>query len=693
MTRLPDDYGERVYAGVLGKTIGVYLGRPFEGWTYEMIQSRLGDVENYVQDQVGVPLLVTDDDLAGTFTFPRVISDQGFDPEITSEQIGEGWLNTLIENRTVLWWGGLGNSTEHTAFLRLKSGINAPRSGSAALNSQVVAEQIGAQIFIDGWAMLSPGDPSQAARLAECAARVSHDGDAVHAAVVLAVMESMAFVESDTQALLETALGFIPTDSIIRQLIDDVREWSRTEADWRATRERVAARYGYDRYGGNCHVVPNHGLIVLSLLHGRDDFSETLKIVNTCGWDTDCNSGNVGCLMGIKNGLEGIDAGLETGRDWRGPVADRLYVSAADPSWGISDCVRESLEIVNASRCMRGQAAWSPKNGAQFHFEMPGSMQGFVVTQGEGAIHNVTGRSASGGQHTLRLAARGEACFGTPVFVPSTDAAEWFEKPRNPYPLVASPRIYPGQTLTARLLDGNGSDVALYVRYYDQDDQPQMVCSRPVAVDDVSELTFEVPPEAYPAFEVGLETRGSVHLDFLRWEGEPNLVCELPRGSGRGTTMRRRAWVNGVDDFSSAPWVRGFRLIQNDGRGLLIQGNRDWRDIAVSADVATDLATCVGVAVRVQGMRRYYALLLNREGDVRLVKRVGGEEVLASVPFEWRFGETYDLSLAVSGETLSASIDGRPLLTAHDAELSCGGMALVVEEGCSKTRRVSVAPA
>ena len=28
---LPEDYVERVYAGVLGKAIGVYLGRPFEG--------------------------------------------------------------------------------------------------------------------------------------------------------------------------------------------------------------------------------------------------------------------------------------------------------------------------------------------------------------------------------------------------------------------------------------------------------------------------------------------------------------------------------------------------------------------------------------------------------------------------------------------------------------------------------------
>jgi hypothetical protein len=33
MATVPADYLERVYAGVLGKLIGVYLGRPFEGWT------------------------------------------------------------------------------------------------------------------------------------------------------------------------------------------------------------------------------------------------------------------------------------------------------------------------------------------------------------------------------------------------------------------------------------------------------------------------------------------------------------------------------------------------------------------------------------------------------------------------------------------------------------------------------------
>ncbi|MBM3708783.1 MAG: hypothetical protein FJW69_10700, partial [Actinobacteria bacterium] len=91
----------------------------------------------------------------------------GYDPSLTAQQIGQTWLNYLIEERTILWWGGMGNSTEHTAYLRLKAGIPAPKSGSIQLNSKVVAEQIGAQIFIDAWAMACPGDPEKAVNFAK----------------------------------------------------------------------------------------------------------------------------------------------------------------------------------------------------------------------------------------------------------------------------------------------------------------------------------------------------------------------------------------------------------------------------------------------------------------------------------------------------------------------------------------------
>ena len=153
---------EQIYAGVLGKLIGVYLGRPVEGWTYDAIEKRFGDILYYQNAASGAPLIVPDDDISGTFAFIRSLEDNQYAPDLCAEQIGQTWLNYIIENQTILWWGGLSRSTEHTAFLRLKAGIPAPQSGSTALNGRSMAEQIGAEIFIDSWALVHPNDPERA---------------------------------------------------------------------------------------------------------------------------------------------------------------------------------------------------------------------------------------------------------------------------------------------------------------------------------------------------------------------------------------------------------------------------------------------------------------------------------------------------------------------------------------------------
>jgi ADP-ribosylglycohydrolase len=300
-------YAERVYAGVLGKLIGVYLGRPVEGWSYDRIAERFGEIDRYVEDLDGASLVVTDDDIGGTFTFLRALPDHGNDPNLTPAQIGDAWLNYIIHGRTIIWFGGLGDSTEHTAYFRLKNGTPAPASGSMALNGKSVAEQIGSQIFIDGWGMVAPGDPERAADFARRAASVSHDGEGIYGAQVIAAMVAQAFVESDLSSLLDTAVRLIPAESTITRVIADVREWHAAEPDWRKTRQRIDAVYDVKTYGGNCHIVPNHALIIMALLYGDDDFRKSLTIVNTAGFDTDCNSGNVGAILGVKNGLAGID--------------------------------------------------------------------------------------------------------------------------------------------------------------------------------------------------------------------------------------------------------------------------------------------------------------------------------------------------------------------------------------------------
>jgi len=153
-----------------------------------------------------------------------------------------------------------------------------------------VAEQIGAQIFIDAFGMVAPGNPELAAELARKAASVSHDGEAVHAAVVVAAMVSQAFVSQDMDDIIATALQQIPADSLIATIHRDVNEWVQADGDWRKTYDRIDEKYGYHKYGGNCHVVPNHAIMAMAWRYAPDDFYEAQKIINTAGWDTDCNA-------------------------------------------------------------------------------------------------------------------------------------------------------------------------------------------------------------------------------------------------------------------------------------------------------------------------------------------------------------------------------------------------------------------
>lgn len=102
---IPDNYLERVYAGVLGKIIGVYLGRPVENWSYDRIASELGEIQYYVHEKLNKPLMLPDDDISGIYTFMRALQDYGRLREITLAQLPDRSAHhTLVE--------GNGNFTE-----------------------------------------------------------------------------------------------------------------------------------------------------------------------------------------------------------------------------------------------------------------------------------------------------------------------------------------------------------------------------------------------------------------------------------------------------------------------------------------------------------------------------------------------------------------------------------------------------
>lgn len=717
---LPGDYLERVYAGVLGKLIGVYLGRPFEGWTHQKIMEVLGPIRFYVHDHPnmpaspwdpsqglardhGLPLVVTDDDVSGTFTFVRALEEHGFSPDITSEKIGKTWLNQVIEQQTILWWGGKGVSTEHTAYLNLKNGIPGPRSGAIATNGKTVAEQIGAQIFIDAWAMVAPGNPSLAARLAREAGSVSHDGESVHAAVVWAAMEAEAFKSKHIDHLLDTGLSFVPNDSAIARLIADVRSWHASDGDWMRTRERIEDKYGYDKYCGVCHVMPNHGVMILALLYGGHDFSEAMHIVNTCGWDTDCNSGNVGCLVALMHGMDAFSGSV----DWRGPIADRALISSADGGFSIANAANLAVEVANIGRKIAGESPLPPaKDGAQFNFSLPGSVQGFRASGRGVAINQEFDENGSG---CLSIKCTDLAPSGGPVEV-LTDTFMGKEVLKMPsYPLMASPLIYPGQTLKAKLrLPGDSISVvqaALRLKVYESGNELQSKDSEPVELRPGEERSIEwtIPDDSdsQPIQSVGImlgaeeaNFTGKVVLDSLGWTGVPRTVLRKPSASERPGYFWMRAWVKGVDALY--PWKK-FTVVQNRGEGIAIQGTRDWTDYrATVAAFTVQLGQPAGVAIRVRGLNRYYALVFSGGGrTVSLVKALDEKRiVLASAEFAWELDKEYEVVVQASGDQIVGRIGGTNIeLAANDDQYAGGGIGLVATDGTVSAGPIQIEPA
>jgi hypothetical protein len=463
--------------------------------------------------------------------------------------------------------------------------------------------------------------------------------------------------------------------------------------------------YGYDKYGGNCHMVPNHALIIHALLHGDDDFQKSLMIVNTCGWDTDCNAGNVGCILGIKNGLAGIDAGP----DWRGPVADRMYLATADGGRAITDALTESYHIVNIGRALAGAAPVAPKHGARFHFSLPGAVQGFTAeatpeAQGVATVAQTPGPDDAG---CLAIRYQGvtpgrPARVSTPTFVPARAVADYFIK--RGYALHASPTLYSGQIIRAALHADAGNpgpvQASVYVAVYQADDTLGIVRGpqQTLAPGAACSVDWRAPAtNGLPIAAVGVEIThasradGALYLDFLTWEGAPDIVLANPGGDG---VMWRRAWVNGVDQYDHW-WPEAYRLVQNHGRGLLSQGTREWTDYTARATLTLHLAQAAGLAVHVQGMQRYYALLLCADGTARLIKALDGDTVLAECAFPWRFGAAHAFALTVRGDRIVAAIDGQPLFDVVDTARVLGGgaVALVVEEGRIMCDAVTVTPA
>jgi hypothetical protein len=288
--------------------------------------------------------------------------------------------------------------------------------------------------------------------------------------------------------------------------------------------------------------------MIMALIYAGHDFHSAMHNTNTCGWDTDCNSGNIGCLFAIMHGL----SAFEDGPNWRDPLADRALISSADGGYSINNAVRIAYDAANSGGVLAGEAALLPKNGAQFHFTLPGGVQGFIPTR------DILYPSLVTIQQSLDSENRPCLAIDLKRLTNAVDPVEIFTQTFTPpeiveittYDLMASPLISPGQTVSAILLADKGNtkpiSVTLRIGHYKANDTisrfdgPSILLS-PGEEDQTFTWTIPDDLDSQPIQAISLALSspqgyfktGTVYLYYLSYSGTPSASSNVPTLSPR----------------------------------------------------------------------------------------------------------------------------------------------------------------
>lgn len=690
---IPSNYLEKLYSGYLGMNIGIRIGAPVEPtiWSYERIFNTYGEITDYVKEYKN---FAADDDANGPFYFLRALYDDAKDRDITPNDVARAWLNYTREGIGMFWWGGYGISTEHTAYINLKRGIPAPQSGSMEQNGQIMAEQIGGQIFIDTWGLVNPGNPKKAADFGEAAARVSHDGDGVHGARFFCAAIAKAFETSDINEIIATGLSEIPQESLYNKVAQAVLSFhAENPGDWRACRAMLERDWGYDKYKGVCHMIPNAGVCILAMIYGQGDFNRTVEIATMCGWDTDCNAGNVGTVLGVAVGVEGI------ADKYRKPINDSIVMSGISGFMNILDIPTYAKELAILGYRLAGETCPQEivdsftEHDIYFDFELPGSTHNIRVSDPFFCFTKHSTEKAYKGTGSLEVIfdrmTRGESCK---IFYKPFYNRDDFSDER--YSPTFAPKAYSGQKVSMKIyLDqwsGNETmGFAPYVRFAKSKTEVLQGYVKLVNQEWI-DVEFEIPDSNGELIdEVGIwleayatrkpKALGRIFIDEFRIYGDSKYSIDFAKQNVDFSCITPFAHNLGAWSL-----VDGKMYLMTAEPAEAYTGNYFTKDCSVSFTVNPQNGVSHLVATRVQGAMRGYHAGFDGENQVSLYINDFGFKKLATCEYKWDFNKEYDFQITAQGDTITFSINGEQLLQHKDSTFSYG-MYGVSTQGAVRT--------
>ena len=314
------EYRNKVMGCWMGKNIGSALGQPFE-W-----KRKINDVTFYTQNLEDLPASSTDLDIQ--LLWLRALEDNGV--HITTPVLSEYFLSYVTAY----------NNSYGPAKINMQAGLMPPLSSMTT----PYRDSCGAFIRSEIWAAIAPGCPEIAAVKAYNDAIIDHGaGEGLYAAMLMAVIQSAAFIEEDPFMLIETGLSYIPDDCGVAQAVKCVLDSYQNDSTWLEARDRVLKEHrghyatwegagvsqrdwdynladgleGYD-------APSNIGMTIIGWLYGEGDFARSICTAVNCGEDTASNAAALGAILGIINGLDKIP------KSWSDPIGRKIATKVID---------------------------------------------------------------------------------------------------------------------------------------------------------------------------------------------------------------------------------------------------------------------------------------------------------------------------------------------------------------------------
>ncbi len=293
---------DKIKGGWAGQTIGVTFGGPLEFKFNGTIINEYTPVPWYdgylKKTMLNNPGLY--DDLYMDLTFVEVFEKEGFDAPISSHS--KAYANAGY----ALW------HANQAARYNILHGIEAPASGHWKNNPH--ADCIDYQIECDYAGLMSPGMPNTASAISDKIGHIMNYGDGYYGGVFLGACYTLAFVNNDIPGILNEALKTIPAESNYHKCIADVIKWHKQfPDDWKRTWYALQDKWSQDIGCPDGVFAPfdidatlNSAYVVLGLLYGNGDFTQTMEITTRCGQDADCNPSSAGGILGTVLGYDNI---------------------------------------------------------------------------------------------------------------------------------------------------------------------------------------------------------------------------------------------------------------------------------------------------------------------------------------------------------------------------------------------------